>query len=79
MLRLSPPVDPNNIYAWQQTEQGTQDKLDFRHHNYKEMRKVRPSQPYINSTTSCSLPTINKYLTNKNIAATLNWWCGVIT
>ncbi|CDQ62343.1 unnamed protein product [Oncorhynchus mykiss] len=33
--------DPNNIYAWQQTEQGTKDKLDFRHHNYKEMRKVK--------------------------------------
>ncbi|XP_023848369.1 probable carboxypeptidase X1 isoform X1 [Salvelinus sp. IW2-2015] len=35
--------DPNNIYAWQQTEQGTQDKLDFRHHNYKEMRKLMKS------------------------------------
>ncbi|XP_029573445.1 probable carboxypeptidase X1 [Salmo trutta] len=35
--------DPNNIYAWQQTEQGTQNKLDFRHHNYKEMRKLMKS------------------------------------
>uniref|UniRef100_A0A8C7FIE1 Carboxypeptidase X, M14 family member 1 n=1 Tax=Oncorhynchus kisutch TaxID=8019 RepID=A0A8C7FIE1_ONCKI len=35
--------DPNNIYAWQQTEQGTKDKLDFRHHNYKEMRKLMKS------------------------------------
>uniref|UniRef100_A0A4W5NGY8 Carboxypeptidase X, M14 family member 1 n=1 Tax=Hucho hucho TaxID=62062 RepID=A0A4W5NGY8_9TELE len=35
--------DPNNIYAWQQTEQGTQDKLDFRHHNYKEMKKLMKS------------------------------------
>ncbi|KAL0974182.1 hypothetical protein UPYG_G00216720 [Umbra pygmaea] len=32
--------DPNNIYAWQQTEQVPQEKLDFRHHNYKEMRKL---------------------------------------
>uniref|UniRef100_A0A9J8BGT4 Carboxypeptidase X (M14 family), member 1b n=1 Tax=Cyprinus carpio carpio TaxID=630221 RepID=A0A9J8BGT4_CYPCA len=30
--------DPNNIYPWQ-SEEGTKDKLDFRHHNYKEMRK----------------------------------------
>lgn len=34
--------DPNNIYPWQ-AEEGTKDKLDFRHHNYKEMRKVRKS------------------------------------
>lgn len=31
--------DPNNIYPWQ-AEEGTKDKLDFRHHNYKEMRKI---------------------------------------
>ncbi|XP_063046448.1 probable carboxypeptidase X1 [Engraulis encrasicolus] len=32
--------DPNNIYPWQQEDEGSRDKLDFRHHNYKEMRKV---------------------------------------
>ncbi|KAM3832215.1 putative carboxypeptidase X1 [Vipera latastei] len=31
--------DPNNIYPWEHTP-GTNDKLDFRHHNYKEMRKL---------------------------------------
>lgn len=43
--------DPNNIYPWQ-AEGGTKDKLDFRHHNYKEMRKVRRSFVvlYIKST-----------------------------
>ncbi|XP_056328452.1 probable carboxypeptidase X1 isoform X3 [Danio aesculapii] len=35
-------ADPNNIYPWQ-SEDGTQDKLDFRHHNYKEMRKLMKS------------------------------------
>ncbi|KAJ8015561.1 hypothetical protein DPEC_G00027400 [Dallia pectoralis] len=35
-------ADPN-IYAWQQTEQSSQDKLDFRHHNYEEMRKLMKS------------------------------------
>ncbi|XP_009289577.2 probable carboxypeptidase X1 isoform X1 [Danio rerio] len=34
--------DPNNIYPWQ-SEDGSQDKLDFRHHNYKEMRKLMKS------------------------------------
>ncbi|XP_016327728.1 probable carboxypeptidase X1 [Sinocyclocheilus anshuiensis] len=34
--------DPNNIYPWQ-AEEGTKDKLDFRHHNYKEMRKLMKS------------------------------------
>nr|XP_055034804.1 probable carboxypeptidase X1 [Misgurnus anguillicaudatus] len=34
--------DPNNIYPWQ-SEGGTKDKLDFRHHNYKEMRKLMKS------------------------------------
>ncbi|XP_062331810.1 probable carboxypeptidase X1 isoform X2 [Osmerus eperlanus] len=33
--------DPNS-YPWH-TEHGTQDKLDFRHHNYKEMRKLLKS------------------------------------
>ncbi|KTG43153.1 hypothetical protein cypCar_00020878, partial [Cyprinus carpio] len=33
---------PNNIYPWQ-SEEGTKDKLDFRHHNYKEMRKLMKS------------------------------------
>ncbi|KAL6475955.1 hypothetical protein MHYP_G00144540 [Metynnis hypsauchen] len=35
--------DPNNIYQWQAQQEGTQDKLDFRHHNYKEMRKLMKS------------------------------------
>ncbi|XP_067238045.1 probable carboxypeptidase X1 isoform X3 [Chanodichthys erythropterus] len=34
--------DPNNIYPWQ-AEEGTKDKLDFRHHNYNEMRKLMKS------------------------------------
>ncbi|XP_072549511.1 probable carboxypeptidase X1 [Salminus brasiliensis] len=34
--------DPNNIYQWQ-APAVTQDKLDFRHHNYKELRKVMRS------------------------------------
>ncbi|XP_069043057.1 probable carboxypeptidase X1 isoform X2 [Lepisosteus oculatus] len=34
-----PLPDPNNIYTWE-SEQGSVDKLDFRHHNYKEMRKL---------------------------------------
>ncbi|XP_041800783.1 probable carboxypeptidase X1 [Chelmon rostratus] len=32
--------DPNNIYAWQTGPTESRDKLDFRHHNYKEMRKL---------------------------------------
>lgn len=39
------PADPNNIYAWQSQPLPT-DKLDFRHHNYKEMRKVPALQPW---------------------------------
>ncbi|CAN9514653.1 unnamed protein product [Ophioblennius macclurei] len=35
--------DPNNIYAWQTEQEGSIDKLDFRHHNYKEMRKLMKS------------------------------------
>ncbi|XP_020663305.3 putative carboxypeptidase X1 isoform X2 [Pogona vitticeps] len=31
--------DPNNIYFWN-TAPVTNDKLDFRHHNYKDMRKL---------------------------------------
>ncbi|XP_062991292.1 probable carboxypeptidase X1 [Elgaria multicarinata webbii] len=31
--------DPNNIYLWDDAPV-TSDKLDFRHHNYKEMRKL---------------------------------------
>ncbi|XP_052523166.1 probable carboxypeptidase X1 [Tympanuchus pallidicinctus] len=31
--------DPNNIYQWP-NEPAPTDKLDFRHHNYKEMRKL---------------------------------------
>ncbi|XP_075609003.1 putative carboxypeptidase X1 [Balearica regulorum gibbericeps] len=34
-----PLPDPNNIYAWHSQPLPT-DKLDFRHHNYKEMRKL---------------------------------------
>ncbi|KAK9518472.1 hypothetical protein VZT92_023778 [Zoarces viviparus] len=35
--------DPNNIYAWQTEPTESKDKLDFRHHNYKEMRKLMKS------------------------------------
>lgn len=38
-----PIPDPNNIYMWQDQDQGSQDKLDFRHHNYIEMRKLMRS------------------------------------
>ncbi|XP_039607813.1 probable carboxypeptidase X1 [Polypterus senegalus] len=34
-----PVPDPNNIYMWE-TDQGSIDNLDFRHHNYSEMRKL---------------------------------------
>ncbi|XP_017340385.1 probable carboxypeptidase X1 [Ictalurus punctatus] len=34
--------DPNSFYQWQ-VEERTHDKLDFRHHNYKEMRKLMRS------------------------------------
>lgn len=33
-------TDPNSIYPWQTEPTESKDKLDFRHHNYKEMRKV---------------------------------------
>ncbi|XP_049898774.1 probable carboxypeptidase X1 isoform X1 [Epinephelus moara] len=35
--------DPNNIYPWQTEPTGSRDNLDFRHHNYKEMRKLMKS------------------------------------
>ncbi|XP_056239106.1 probable carboxypeptidase X1 isoform X1 [Seriola aureovittata] len=35
--------DPNNIYPWQTELAESRDKLDFRHHNYKEMRKLMKS------------------------------------
>ncbi|XP_011617722.2 probable carboxypeptidase X1 [Takifugu rubripes] len=35
--------DPNNLYPWQTDPPGSKDKLDFRHHNYKEMRKLMRS------------------------------------
>ncbi|XP_042349029.1 probable carboxypeptidase X1 [Plectropomus leopardus] len=35
--------DPNNIYPWQTERTESRDKLDFRHHNYKEMRKLMKS------------------------------------
>uniref|UniRef100_A0A8C3RY66 Carboxypeptidase X, M14 family member 1 n=1 Tax=Chelydra serpentina TaxID=8475 RepID=A0A8C3RY66_CHESE len=34
-----PLPDPNNIYSWENEPVPT-DKLDFRHHDYKEMRKL---------------------------------------
>ncbi|MCJ8730677.1 hypothetical protein PDJAM_G00187260 [Pangasius djambal] len=34
-----PMPDPNNQYTWE-PERGSTDKLDFRHHNYVEMRKL---------------------------------------
>ncbi|XP_074848264.1 putative carboxypeptidase X1 [Carettochelys insculpta] len=34
-----PLPDPNNIYPWQ-SEPAPTDQLDFRHHSYKEMRKL---------------------------------------
>ncbi|XP_036372729.1 probable carboxypeptidase X1 [Megalops cyprinoides] len=37
-----PLPDPNNIYVWE-TDLGSKDDLDFRHHNYKEMRKLMKS------------------------------------
>lgn len=37
-------ADPNNIYTWHSQPLPT-DKLDFRHHDYKEMRKVSPPDP----------------------------------
>ncbi|KAJ8281097.1 hypothetical protein GJAV_G00063460 [Gymnothorax javanicus] len=37
-----PLPDPNNIYALN-PEQNSKDDLDFRHHNYKEMRKLMKS------------------------------------
>ncbi len=40
-------TDPNNIYAWQTEPTESKDKLDFRHHNYKEMRKVTVSDGYV--------------------------------
>uniref|UniRef100_A0A3Q0T1B8 Carboxypeptidase X, M14 family member 1 n=1 Tax=Amphilophus citrinellus TaxID=61819 RepID=A0A3Q0T1B8_AMPCI len=40
VTHLSCFTDPNQIYPWQ-TE--PTDKLDFRHHNYKEMRKLMKS------------------------------------
>lgn len=41
---LPAPADPNNIRAHHSQPPPT-DKLDFRHHNYKEMRKVPTPQP----------------------------------
>ncbi|KAM3612336.1 uncharacterized protein V6R79_007097 [Siganus canaliculatus] len=35
--------DPKNIYPWQTESPASRDKLDFRHHNYKEMRKLMKS------------------------------------
>ncbi|XP_047441500.1 probable carboxypeptidase X1 isoform X2 [Mugil cephalus] len=35
--------DPNNIYAWQTEPTESRDKLNFSHHNYKEMRKLMKS------------------------------------
>lgn len=52
------PADPNNIYYWPSDPVPT-DKLDFRHHNYKEMRKVPGaggSAPLGTSQTSPGVP-----------------------
>lgn len=38
---VNPFTDPNNLYPWQTEPPGSKDKLDFRHHSYEEMRKVR--------------------------------------
>lgn len=38
---VKPFTDPNNLYPWQTEPPGPKDKLDFRHHSYEEMRKVR--------------------------------------
>uniref|UniRef100_A0A8D3DNF6 F5/8 type C domain-containing protein n=1 Tax=Scophthalmus maximus TaxID=52904 RepID=A0A8D3DNF6_SCOMX len=38
-----PGTHPNNIYAWQTEPTDSRDQLDFRHHNYKEMRKLMRS------------------------------------
>ncbi|XP_047209359.1 probable carboxypeptidase X1 isoform X2 [Girardinichthys multiradiatus] len=35
--------DPSNVYTWQTEPTESKDKLDFRHHNYKEMRKLMKS------------------------------------
>ncbi|XP_034038103.1 probable carboxypeptidase X1 isoform X1 [Thalassophryne amazonica] len=35
--------DPNHAYVWQTEPTESKDKLDFRHHNYKEMRKLMKS------------------------------------
>ncbi|XP_008325396.1 probable carboxypeptidase X1 isoform X2 [Cynoglossus semilaevis] len=35
-----PLPDPNNNYAWLTEPTESRDKLDFRHHNYMEMRKL---------------------------------------
>ncbi|XP_029450798.1 probable carboxypeptidase X1 [Rhinatrema bivittatum] len=34
-----PLPDPNNIFLWENEQQST-DKLEFKHHNHKEMRKL---------------------------------------
>ncbi|XP_076842741.1 putative carboxypeptidase X1 [Brachyhypopomus gauderio] len=39
---LGCPLPDPNIYPWQ-VQEDTRDKLDFRHHNYKEMRKLMRS------------------------------------
>lgn len=39
-ISLVHSTDPN-MYPWQTEPTGSEDKLDFRHHNYKEMRKVQ--------------------------------------
>ncbi|XP_013885586.1 inactive carboxypeptidase-like protein X2 [Austrofundulus limnaeus] len=37
---LGCPLPDPNMYPWQVEPTGSEDKLDFRHHNYKEMRKL---------------------------------------
>jgi len=50
-------VDPDDMYAYEQ-EQGSKDDLDFRHHNYKEMRKVR-EKPVMSNFASRKAQTLN--------------------
>lgn len=46
-------LDPNNYYH-RRNEMTTTDDLDFKHHNYKEMRQVRPEHGLSNLALSQS-------------------------
>lgn len=64
-------IDPNNQYTWE-SEKGSSDKLDFRHHNYVEMRKVNTFLSYMFSIYAFSIPNILKILKK---AKKINWEC----